>query len=129
MSGERSPILPEKSSFLALMTVAPAIWMLHFLVSYATVSVWCARFSSAGGSAGPVHSLIAIYTVVALVTIALSGLSGYRRHSFDAGTPPHDADTPEDRHRFLGFATMLLAGLSAVATIYSAIAAFMFRSC
>ena len=30
-------------------------------------------------------------------------------------------DTEADRHRFLGFATLLMAGLSAVATIYVAL--------
>jgi len=42
---------------------------------------------------------------------------------------PHDADTPEDRHRFLGFATLLLSGLSAVAVIYTALVVVVFRSC
>lgn len=121
--------LPEKSSYLLLMTAAPVVWMLHFLLSYATASVWCARFSSVGGTLGSVQWWVGIYTVVAIGAIALTAWGAHRRHTFEAGEPPHDADTPEDRHRFLGFATMLLAGLSAVATIYSAIAVFSFQSC
>jgi hypothetical protein len=120
---------PEKSRYLVLMALGPAVWMLHFLVSYVTVSVWCARYSSIGGSLGPVQSWIFGYTIVALAAIALSAWGGHHRHTFEAGEPPHDADTPEDRHRFLGFATMLLAGLSAVATLYSAMAVFTFESC
>jgi hypothetical protein len=41
----------------------------------------------------------------------------------------HDLDSPEDRHRFLGFATLLLSGLSAVAVAYAALAATFFDTC
>jgi hypothetical protein len=129
MNGDRAAVVPERSRYLALLALPPSIWMLHFLTSYATASVWCARFSTAGGSPGPVHSLIAVLTVVALGVITLAGWGGYRRHTVGAGETSQDDDTPESRHRFLGFATMLLAGLSAVATLYSAIAVFLFRSC
>lgn len=126
---DRTERLPEKSSYLLLMTAAPVVWMLHFLLSYATVSVWCARFSSVGGTLGSIHWWVGAYTVAAIAAIALTAWGAHQRHTFEAGEPPHDADTPEDRHRFLGFATMLLAGLAAVATIYSAIAVFSFQSC
>jgi hypothetical protein len=59
----------------------------------------------------------------------LVGWSGYRRHRHGTETPPHDADTSGDRHRFLGFATMLLAGLSAIATLFVAMAALYFDHC
>ena len=42
---------------------------------------------------------------------------------------PHDFDTPGDRHRFLGFATVLLAGLSAVATLFAALVVLYFKDC
>jgi hypothetical protein len=42
---------------------------------------------------------------------------------------PHDFDTPGDRHRFLGFATVLLAGLSAVATLFAAVVVLYFEDC
>jgi hypothetical protein len=129
MNPPREAVVPENSRYLALITAGPLVWMLHFLASYATVSVWCARFSSTAGDPGPVPTLVAVYTIVALTIIALVGWNGRQRHVLDGGAPPHDADTPEDRHRFLGFATMLLAGLSGVATIYSALAVFILRSC
>jgi hypothetical protein len=47
----------------------------------------------------------------------------------DSSKPPHDDDTPEDRHRFLGWATFLLSILSAIAVCYSALAAVFLRSC
>ena len=45
------------------------------------------------------------YTLAALAVVGFIGWIGYRRHSFGWAGLPHDDDTPEDRHRFLGFAT------------------------
>ena len=42
---------------------------------------------------------------------------------------PHDDDTPEDRHRFIGFSTFLLSGLSAVAVVYTGLAALLIETC
>jgi hypothetical protein len=79
---------------------------------------------------------------VALVGITIIGWEGFRRHSYSGTSGPstslgaggteattHDLDTPEDRHRFLGFATLLLSGLSAVAVLYAALAAMYFDTC
>ena len=73
------------------------------------------------GYAGPLASArmaIVIYTVLALSAVGAIGWIGYRRHSFGIAELPHDDDTPEDRHRFLGFATALLSALSAVTIVY-----------
>ena len=72
---------------------------------------------------------IAVYTVLALAGIGIIGWVGYRRHSYGTPTLPHDADTPEDRHRFLGFATLLLSALSAVAVLYAALVVVFIGSC
>ena len=77
------------------------------------------------------------YTAGALVGIAFVGWEGLRRHrhpstALGAGgteATTHDLDSPEDRHRFLGFATLLLSGLSAVAVVYAAVAATFFETC
>jgi hypothetical protein len=121
--------LPEKPIHLWGLAVSPALWAAHFLLSYATAAVWCAKVAGRGGSLGPARWAIAVYTVLALAGIALVGWSGWRRHRHGSAEVPHDDDTPEDRHRFLGVATAMLSGLSAVATIYSALAAVFFRSC
>jgi hypothetical protein len=81
------------------------------------------------GGLATVRVAIALYTLVALTTIGGIGWIGYRRHSYGGAELPHDDDTPEDRHRFLGFATLLLSGLSAVATLYAALVAVFIRSC
>ena len=70
-----------------------------------------------------------VYTLVALAAIGVVGWRGYQRHRHGTETTTHDLDTPEDRHRFLGFAVLLLAGLSALATLYAAFASAFFIAC
>lgn len=120
--------LPEKSDSLWRVVAAPSLWALHFLVSYATAAVFCAK-SGGDASLGPVRVTIAVLTLVALAGTGVIGWGGYRRHRLPGGALPHDDDTPEDRHRFLGFATLLLAGLSAIAIVYQALAIVFIRSC
>ena len=121
--------LPEANESLWRLTVSPAIWAAHFLLSYLTAAIWCARFAGPDSQLEVVRSAIAIYTAVALVGIGLNGWDGWRRYRFAAGMTSHDFDTPEDRHRFLGFATLLLATLSAVSTIFVALVAIFFEDC
>jgi hypothetical protein len=130
-----APRTPDRSS-LWLLTVAPVMWGAHLLLCYVTAAVWCAKFAGPGGPLDGVRTAIALYTAAALVGIAIVGWEGFRRHSYAAplgaaGTEAttHDLDTPEDRHRFLGFATLLLSGLSAVAVVYAAFAATFFETC
>lgn len=121
--------LHEKNESLWILTVSPTLWAAHFLLSYLTAAVWCAKVAGRDGSLGTVRVAIAVYTVLALLGIGITGWIGYRRHSFGEGETPHDYDTPEDRHRFLGFATLLLSALSAVATLYVALAAVFLGTC
>lgn len=121
--------LPEKNESLWILTIAPAIWAVHFLLSYVTAAVWCAKLAGRDGSLWEARLAIAVFTVLALLGIGINGWIGYRRHSFGEATTPHDMDMPEDRHRFLGFATLLLAALSAVATLYVALAAVFIGTC
>jgi hypothetical protein len=120
---------PEENESLWILTAAPVIWAAHFLLCYLTAAIWCAKFAGADGSLWNVRVAIAAYTAVALVGIGITGWLGFQRHSFDASTVPHDFDTPGDRHRFLGFATLLLSAVSAVATLYVALAAVFIGSC
>lgn len=114
---------------LWLLTIAPTIWAAHLLLSYITAAIWCAKFAGMDASLGGVRTAIAWYTTVALVGIAFVGWEGFRRHIYGTETTTHDLDSPEDRHRFLGFATLLLSGLSAVAVLYAALAAMYFDTC
>jgi hypothetical protein len=119
----------EKHQSLWLLTASPIIWAAHFMLCYSTAAIWCAKVVGPGGPLGGVRMAIAVYTAVALAAIGIIGWIGYRRHSYGHADLPHDDDTPDDRHRFLGFATLLLSGLSAVATLYAALVAVFIGSC
>jgi hypothetical protein len=125
---------------LWLLTIAPTLWAAHLLLSYITAAIWCARYADRNDPLNGIRTAITWYTVVALVGITIIGWEGFRRHSYSVGpstrlkasgteATTHDLDTPEDRHRFLGFATLLLSGLSAVAVLYAALAAMYFDTC
>lgn len=121
--------LHEKNESLWLLTISPAIWAAHFMLCYLTAAIWCAKLAEPDGSLGVVRVAIAIYTVLALAGIGITGWVGYRKHRFGNSPLPHDSDSPEDRRRFLGFATLLLSALSVVATLYAALVAVFFWSC
>jgi hypothetical protein len=127
---------PDKGS-LWLLTAAPTMWAAHLLLCYVTAAIWCAKAVAPAAPLDGIRSAIAWYTMVALVGIVVIGWEGLRRHSYpskasDGGgteATTHDLDSREDRHRFLGFATLLLSGLSAVAVLYAAFAATLFDTC
>ncbi len=112
-----------------MLAASPAVWAVHFLLSYITASIWCAKAADPNGSFWYVLAAIAVYTGIALAAIGIIGREGYRRHSLRGGEIPHDYDSPEDRHRFIGFSTLLLSALSAVAVVYAAFVVLFFRNC
>ncbi len=119
----------ERRQSLWLLTVAPVIWAAHFLFAYVTAAIWCARVADTSGGLGPVRLAVAIATLVALTGIGIVGVIAYRRHDYGFARIPHDFDTADDRHRFLGFAMLLLSGLSAVAVSYTAVVVLFFETC
>ena len=127
---EHAPEVPPGSrESLWLLVSGPTIWAAHFLLSYLAVSVWCAKVAGRAGPLGDIRIAIGVLTALALTGIALTGWGGWRRHRFGEATLPHDFDTPGDRHRFLGFSTFLLCGLSFVATVFVALSVVFIRSC
>jgi hypothetical protein len=119
----------EKHQSLWLLTASPVIWAAHFMLCYGTASIWCAKVVGPGGSLTPIRIAVAGYTALAIVGICWIGWIGYSRHRLGRVKLPHDADTPEDRHRFLGFATLLLSLLSGVAVSFAALVAVFFGTC
>lgn len=115
----------ESAQSLWPLVFGPAIWMLHFLLSYVTAAVWCAK---SGGSLGAVRSAVAVYTLLALAAIGFAARSGWRRYRC-GGAAPHDRDSAAGRHGFLGFTALLLCGLSFVATLYVALPILFIGSC
>lgn len=122
------PPTPDHYS-LWLLTIAPAIWAAHLLLCYITAAIWCAKVVPFGGALGAIRQAIVWFTVAALLAIAATGWIGLQRHQHGTEATTHDLDTAEDRHRFLGFATLLLSGLSAVGVAYTALAAQYFETC
>jgi hypothetical protein len=118
--------LDESTERLWIPILAPAIWALHFMLCYATIVAACGRF--AGGASG-LPTLIAAYTAAAMAAIGALFVHGWRRHRWQLPADTHDDDTPEDRRHFMAWTTMLLAGLSLVATAFVALAAFLVGGC
>lgn len=116
----------ENRQSLWLLVWPPAIWAVHFLGSYALAAVWC-RGNGAGGEW--LGILIAAPAAVALGLVGFTGWIGWKKHNLAGGELPHDGDSAEDRTRFLGYATVLLATLSAIAIVYVGVAAWMFGAC
>lgn len=122
-------VLPEDRESLWWLAAGPAIWFAHFMLSYVTAAVWCAKAAQRSAALSPAGIAIAIYTALALTAIAVIGWRSYRRHRHGNVPRPHGEDTDADRHRFLGFATLLLCGLSFIATVYVALVPVFIGSC
>ena len=123
------PSIVESRERVWVVPASLVVWALHFMATYVTAALWCGRWSGSGRDLGFATMLIAAYTAAALVAILALGWYGFRAHRYDDGRAPHDADSPEDRHRFIGLATMLLSGLSTIAVIYSALAVWLSGTC
>jgi hypothetical protein len=112
-----------------LLPAAPGVWALHFMASYITAAIWCGKVAGPSASLTTARSAIALYTLLALAAIGFIGYAGYRRQHSESATPEHDDDTPHDRRWFIGFSTVLLAGMSAIAVCYAAMTLFFIEGC
>lgn len=119
---------PENEESLWWLLVSPLCWVGHFLGSYVTVAVWCVKVAGRDGVLGSARVAIAVYTVVALAGVAAMANRGWRRARSGVGSTDH-LDSAADRRRFLGYATLLLSGLSALAIVYVALAAVLLGDC
>jgi hypothetical protein len=130
MADERSlPDAGVPGESLWAMIVAPTIWAVHFLACYILAAVFCAKAGAAADLA-TVRWWIAGLTLVALAAIAACTIQAFRLgHFMEGKAAPHDADTIHDRRRFLAYATLMLSGLSFVATVFVALPAAFFASC
>ena len=118
-----------KRSLWTLVT-PPTVWALHFLIAYPTAALACAREDAGGFGLDAARLTIAAITAVALGIIAVAGYSAWRGSggTLIADDPLDDA-TLDSRSRFLANATLLLAGLSFIATLYVAMPALVFATC
>jgi hypothetical protein len=120
--------LSEQRERLWVPLAAPVIWALHFTLCYITVALWCGRFITAG-SWGGLPTVVTVYTAVAMAGIGVFFIHGLRRHRYELPNKTHDDDTPEDRHHFIAWTTMLLAGLSFLGTGFVALAVTIVGGC
>ena len=118
----------EPSQSLWALTAGPSIWAGHFLASYIAAAVWCGN-AGAHARFGSITVVFAVATALALAAVAHVAWGGWTRYNHGEAVSSHHKDTPEDRHRFLGLATLLLAVLSAVSIVYTAVAVAMLRGC
>lgn len=107
----------------------PLVWALHFLACYCVAAVVCAKLPADQGAFIALRLSILALTVLALAAIALSAWRAWAEWGFGERDPPHEKPTLEDRRGFLGFATLLLAGLSAVAVLFGAMPAVLIGAC
>ena len=121
--------LPEEEESLWWLTVSPTIWAVHFLAAYITVAVWCEKVSTRDGPLDGARIAVAVFTAVALTGIGANTLRAWRHHRHEQGRTPHHEDTPEDRHRFIGFASFLLSALSAVGVVYATLPILFIETC
>lgn len=105
----------------------PLVWAAHFLASYLTIAIFCAK--SADGNATAIRIAVATYTIVALMLIGIVGVHSFRQHRFGNQSLPHDDDTASDQLRFVGYSTLLLAVLSAVATLFTTLVVVFIGNC
>lgn len=129
MTSESTHALEERRPSLWVLTVSPSIWAAHFLLSYIGGAMFCGKFGGRAAGLGTLHAVIIGLGLAALAGIAMNGVAGWRRHRHGGEEPPHEKDTAEDRSRFIGFATVLLSGLSAMATVFVMIAVLLAGTC
>lgn len=107
------------------LIVPPGVWAGHFLFSYLWAAISCAKV----GSFARFPTLFVIGTLIALVTILAAGWVAHVQASGPGGPPPHEDSTEPDRLRFLAKSTVLLAGLSFVAVVFTALPVVFLDDC
>ena len=120
----------ESGSNLWRVLAAPTLWAVHFLVCYVAVAVYCAKAGRLA-DADPARLTVIAVTVVALLAIGLLARSTWRLwdYSVTDADLTYEANTAEERHRFLAHMTLMLCVLSAVGVVYVAVPVFIFGGC
>lgn len=107
------------------LIVPPTVWAAHFLFSYLWAALRCAKI----GSFARFPTLYALGTVAALLVVVAAGIVAWIQSRVPGDDPPHESGTDVDRLRFLATATLLLAGLSFVAVVFTALPVVFLKDC
>jgi len=115
-------------STLWALVLPPTIWAAHFLFCYVLAAIYCAKAGALAPLAA-VRAGIGLATAVALAGVLAAGYVAWAKSRIPGAPPPHDDSTDEDRARFLATATLLLAALSFVAIVFTALPALVIEDC
>ncbi|KHK91109.1 membrane protein [Novosphingobium malaysiense] len=107
------------------LIIPPTAWAAHFLFSYLWAAISCAKT----GRFATFPVLFVGGTVMALLVILFSGWLAWHKERTPGDPPPHEDSTEVDRLRFLGKATLLLAGLSFVGVVFTALPVIFIGDC
>lgn len=107
------------------LIVPPATWAGHFLFCYLWVAIGCAKI----GDFPRFPLAFLLGTALALGIVAGSGFIAWVQTRGPGDPPPHEQGTDVDRTRFLAKSTLLLAGLSFAAILFTALPALMLTDC
>ena len=120
----------KPGSSLKPLVWSPTLWATHFLICYVGAAIYCAKVVAPMAPLEPVRDLVWIATAVALAGILANGVWAYREGRFyEDDAPGYHDDTLAERRRFLCYATVLLSGLSFVATVFVAMTALFIETC
>lgn len=131
---EDSREFSEESESLVRITLAPALWAVHFAVSYASTAVYCSRWGEGADSIAGFRIAIAVGTLLVLLTILWLGWRAWRQWDARVGRSTRQllediVEEHEDRHEFLGHAAFLLAIISFVGVVYTALPVALIETC
>jgi len=119
---------PSTRASIWVPVIAPVVWAVYFTATYAWAALACGRLAGAI-TVDRARLGIALLTLVACAAIGWCLRTGFHGHGRTLPDRPNDDATPVDRTRFMAFTTMLLAGLSLVATIYVGAATILIGAC
>lgn len=118
---------PPVASSLWFPVVAPAVWAVHFMVTYVAVALACTE--PGAPFTDNARTLVTMISALAIAVILWCFGCGVAAHDGRGPWRSYDDDTPEDRHLFMAMTTMLLAGLSLLGSAFVIAAALAPGAC
>lgn len=110
------------------LIVPPTVWAAHFLLCYILAATMCAKGAFDLSFRG-YGWIVAAATLIALILVAGTGIIARWQEKIADDPPPHDRGTEEARLRFLAKSTELLAGLSFIAILFTALPVIFLQDC
>ena len=128
MRPKDAPRVIDQGSVWILVAV-PSIWAGHFLLSYWIAAIWCAKLP-AGASLAEIRWVIAGLGALSIAAIAGLGVIAVRRYGGEFLVFEEITESSErGRDRFIGHVTLLLCGLSVMATLFTVIPGLVIGQC